>query len=95
MTTLEIAHIREQGQEMIIVPLDRTFASKSPGQREMVLRALQFSAAAARLAGTVVPVWDAGGGRMGFIAPRPWHPFFGSLDLRRVQAILNRRLTIG
>jgi hypothetical protein len=32
------------------------------------------------LAGTVVPVWDAGGGRMAFIAPQQWHPFLANIN---------------
>jgi hypothetical protein len=58
-----------------------------------VIAALQVCARAAGLAGTVVPVWDAGGGRMAFIAPRPWHPFFKSLRLQTVAQNINKRLT--
>ncbi len=29
MPRLKVAHLREQGQDMIIVPLDRTFGSQS------------------------------------------------------------------
>lgn len=53
---------------------------------------LQMRSRSAGLAGTVVPVWDSGGGRMKFKAPGPWHPFFRSLHLGTVHANLNREL---
>jgi len=93
MADFDIAHLHEQGQDMIIVPLDRNFQSKSADDRDDVITALQVCARRAGLAGTVVPVWDSGGGRMAFIAPQPWHPFFQSLDLRTILRNINKRLT--
>jgi hypothetical protein len=45
------------------------------------------------LAGVVVPVWDGGLGRVAFIAPTRWHPFFQSIDLNRVSASINKQLS--
>lgn len=92
MSRFKIAHIREQGQNMIIVPLDRSFGYKSREEQAQVRNALQLSASSAGLAGTVVPVWDSGGGRMAFIAPTPWHGFFQSLSLPMVARMINREL---
>jgi len=78
---------------MVIVPLDRSFASKSEADQRSIVGTLQICVRAAGLAGTVVAVWDAGGGRMAFIAPRPWHPFFQSIDLQVVARNLNKTLT--
>ena len=95
MTDFDVAHLRQQGQDMIIVLLSHQFQFKTDEERSDVVAGLQMCARQAGLAGTVVPVWDAGGGRMAFIAPRPWHPFFQSLDLGSVARNVNKRLTCG
>jgi hypothetical protein len=64
MPRLKVAHLREQGQDMIIVPLDRAFGSQSPQDQDDPITEIQLRAHAVGLAGTVVPVWDGGGGRM-------------------------------
>lgn len=93
MSEFEIAHIREQGQDMIVVPLSDEFGRKTPQQQAATERELQICANAAGLAGTVVTVWDGGGGRLHFRAPREWRPFFQSIDLAWVSMQLNRTLT--
>jgi len=93
MPSFDVAHIREQGQNIIIVPMDRSFGHMTHQQRAEQAALLQQYAASAGLAGTVVPVWDSGGGRMAFLAPTPWHPFFRNVSLRFVAANINRRLT--
>ncbi len=92
MPTFEVAHIKEQGVDLIIIPLDSNFRFKTPHQQNEVVGELQTRATSAGLAGTVVPVWDSGGGRMAFLAPRPWHPFFRSLTWPVVTASINRKL---
>jgi hypothetical protein len=92
MPEFDVAHIQRQGINLIIVPLDSSFRYKTPTDQQAVWRALQTYAASAKLVGTVVPVWDAGNGRMGFLAPHNWHPFFKSLDLAFVATHINRRL---
>ena len=93
MPNFDVAHIHEQGQDMIIVPMERSFGHLTHQQQAEQAALLQEYASSAGLAGTVVPVWDAGGGRMAFIAPTPWHSFFGSISLRFVAMNINRRLT--
>ena len=92
MPNYKIAHLREQGQDMIIVPLDASFGHNSQIDQQSIIADLQAHARGARLAGAVVPVWDCGG-RMAFIAPRPWHPFFQSLSLPAVIRNLNKVLS--
>jgi hypothetical protein len=93
MPTVKLAHIREQGNDIIIVPLDSAYGRQTEGQQEAELLELQARASASGLKGHVVIVWDAGGGRMGFRAPPKWHPFFRSIGLQFVLANLNRELT--
>jgi hypothetical protein len=92
MPRFKIAHVREQGVDMIIVPLDGSFEHKSSTDQQQTVLALQARARAAGLAGTVVPVWAQSGGRMRFIAPQRWHPFFQSLSLPFVYSAINREL---
>lgn len=93
MPTFNIAHVREQGQDMIIVPLSHEFELKTDVEKEEVMTEFQLRSRAAGLAGRVVLVWDAGGGRTRFIAPQPWHPFFQSISLSQIQSALNRTLS--
>jgi hypothetical protein len=92
MSRFLIAHLRQQGQDMIIVPLDRSFGYKSQREQNEITCALQLAASAAGLAGTVVPVWDHGSGRMAFIAPSPWRPFFQNLSQPVIGRMINREL---
>lgn len=92
MPRFEVAHIREQGVDLVVIPLDRSFGHKSENDKDSIVSELQVRASSAGLAGTVVPVWDNGGGRMAFIAPRNWHPFFKSINLQFIAANINREL---
>jgi hypothetical protein len=92
MSTYEVAHIREQGVDLIIVALSSSFGHMSDTEQERIIGGLQIHANQAGLRGTVVPVWDSGFGRMGFRAPLPWHSFFKSINLRFVALNINRKL---
>jgi len=93
MGSFDVAHIQEQGVDLMIVPLASSFGSRPTTAQKESMAALQGCARAAGLVGTVVAVWDAGGGRMGFLAPPQWHAFFRSIDLPFVARNINRRLT--
>lgn len=95
MVTYDVAHITEQGVDLIVIIVDPSFGLKTLREQQEITAALQICATAAGLAGTVVPVWDAGGGRMGFFAPPSWNPFFSSIDLAFVAVNVNRGLTCG
>jgi hypothetical protein len=92
MATYKIAHLREQGQDMIIVPLESSFGSKSDTDQSESIAALQYYARTAGLAGTVVAVWRSGSSHR-FIAPPNWHAFFRTLSYERIIANLNKELT--
>ena len=94
MSQYDVAHIRVQGQDMIIVPLSSSFGRKSAGEQQRIVGHLQAAAVQAGLKGTVVAVWDAGRGRMGFHAPRLWHSFLRTKGLAWVAANINRKLLI-
>ena len=88
---LKIAHLKQQGIDLIIVPLAPSFGREFQTTQESIVSSIQARAIAAGLAGTVVPVWDDNG-RMGFRAPIPWHPFFRGVNLPLVYANLNRQI---
>lgn len=94
MPTFQVAHLHREGQEVIIVPVDRSFGKRSPAEQSRIQEAFQRSAAAANMRGTVVPVWEDASGRMAFRAPPPWHEFFRSIDMVYVATALNSSLSL-
>ena len=60
MAEYRIAHIREQGQDMIIVPLESRFHNQPADKKESTRAALQQCAAQNKLGGTVCLVWEYG-----------------------------------
>ncbi len=89
MPSFKIAHIREQGIDLIIIPLDSSFGTKPQQDQKNLIDELQMRSTAAGLSGTVIPVWDGGGGRMAFIAQPNWHAYFKSINLPYVWANVN------
>ena len=89
MPRYDLAHVNQQGVDLIIIPLDSSFGSRSQDEQQQIICELQLHASSAGLKGTVVPVWDSFG-RMAFIAPQNWHPFFQSINLQFVRANINR-----
>jgi hypothetical protein len=93
MPTYKVAHIREQGQDMIIFPLDAAVGRMTSSEQNAELGRLGFRANAAGLRGAAVAVWDAGGGRMGFVGPPQWHPYLRSISLQFVWANVNQEIS--
>jgi hypothetical protein len=92
MPQLKVAHIREQGSDMIIIPLNSSFGSKGLTEQRATIAELESRAHSAGLAGHVVVVWDCGGGLMRFVSPSPWAAFFRSISLDWVWQNVNRTL---
>lgn len=91
MPRFKVAHIKEQGVDLIIVPLDSSFNLKSQEQQTEIVNDLQAHATAAGLAGIIVPVWTVGS-TIYFIAPPNWHPFFRSISWNFVLQNINREI---
>jgi hypothetical protein len=94
MTHYKIAHIRDHGVNMIIIPLDPSFGKKTWGVQNKIMDEIQISAKNAGLTGTVVPVWQIGENH-GFIAPPKWHPFFKTFSWDDILARINKELLCG
>jgi hypothetical protein len=82
-----------RGVDLIIAPLNHDFGHKTSQDQREIVGEVRVRARTAGLAGTVVPVWDSGAGRMSFIAPQNWPPFFRSLNLRAVWTNVNREIS--
>lgn len=93
MNRYPIAHINKNGQNIIILHLDRQFEYLTEPQKAQFIANIQIAARQANLAGTVVPVWDSGGGRSKFIAPPQWHGYFSQLPLYAIERMKNKILT--
>jgi len=94
MPTFQVAQLRHDGRDVIIVPVDRSFGKRSPAEQARIQEAFQRSAAAVDMPGVVVPVWEDSTGRMAFRAPPPWHDFLKSIDMIYVATALNRNLSL-
>jgi hypothetical protein len=92
MPRVEIAHIQEQGVDIIIIPMDAAFEKKSEDAKYKVLEELQMRATSAGLPGKVVPVWKVDG-QMMFLAPPNWHSFFHSIDYQFVASKMNKYIS--
>ena len=73
MPSLKAAHIRAQGLDTIIVPLDRAFGQKSDRDKSMALGALERRGLFAELAGRAVAYWQSSSGRH-FRGRSHWRP---------------------
>lgn len=92
MPRYKVAHIREQGVDLIIIPLHSSYGLESLNQQQELRDELQRRATSAGLAGAVVPVWQTAFGEMQFLAPQQWHRFFASLTYEQILASLNREI---
>lgn len=92
MPRLKAAHVRQQGQDMIIFPLDSSFGNKASDDQSEVLAELEQRAHAAGLAGRAVAVWERGR-EMHSLGPRAWQGFLRSISMRWVLANVNKELS--
>ena len=90
--TYKVAHISEQGQDMIIIPVSNAINSMSSTKQNELKSSLQIFADDAGLAGVVCLVWTHGQ-HFHFLAPQPWHGFFSSINMQFITGNINRELT--
>lgn len=88
MASFDVAHIREQGVDLVVVFVRAQARSLSNVDADKFTAALTLCARDAGLAGTVVLVWPGG-----FRAPQSFHPFFRSAPYERLAASINKKLT--
>jgi hypothetical protein len=93
MPQFNVAHLREQGQDMLLFALEgSSFHNKSESQQSEILAELQLRANRAGLAGQAAIFWDYGSSGY-FRGPRPWHPFLRSVSTSWVVSQANRTIS--
>jgi hypothetical protein len=90
-----VALVRERGIDLVLPIVGAVFASLPADQQATGAARLQLCAAEAGLVGVVIPVWDAGGGRLGFWAPPQWHGHLSGLTWPLVLRAVGRTLNCG
>ena len=94
MASFEVAHVRVQGVDVILIVVDSAFGHKSKSEQLEALNGFQLAAHQAGLRGGVSMVWNQGG-RVASFGPRNWHRVLKNLTWPWIAANINRRLTIG
>jgi len=89
-TTFKIAHINEQGVNVVVVFVNPAVAYQSTEEQNRIAAQLQFCAQSANLAGNIAMVWPGG-----FWAPLNQHAFFRSPggSYAQLQLRINKSLT--
>ena len=82
MAEFDVAHLRVQGVDVVIVFLSQAFDHESEREQDAAAAALQACSEQAGLAGNVVLAWRDALGRFKFRAPPNQHPFFRTADFR-------------
>jgi hypothetical protein len=94
MMTYRVGYICEQGQCIVIIPLDSLFGNLLEETQLRIISKLKQCSIDAGLKGDVVVFWWSGSD-YSFIAPPKWHAFFKSLGVfERLLTNLNKTLTI-
>lgn len=93
MPSVEIAHVRTQNVNVIIVPLEREFTLRTPANQEGVVREISAAARGAGLDGAVTIVWEDSRRNFNFLGPRNQQAFYRGIDMRWVRRHLNTTLS--
>lgn len=93
MPKYRVAHVKKQGHDLIIFPLDPKFGQLSGTDQDRELRVLGAQANQAGLKGAPVAVWDAGYGRSGFRGPALYYNILSEINLQFVMANVNREIS--
>jgi hypothetical protein len=88
MQNFDVAHVREQGVDLIIVFVAERVRSMSTSDTNGLITSLTLCARSAGLAGHVVLVW-----RGGFFADPKFHAFFESAPYEVLAASVNKKLS--
>jgi hypothetical protein len=92
MPHFKLAHIYQQGQNMLLFPLDSGFGHKTSAQRNATLQELEARAHAAGLAGRAAVFWTMGN-RTYSLGPAPWRNFLNSFSIGSVLANVNKSIS--
>jgi hypothetical protein len=94
MASFDVAHVRVQGSDVILIVVDSAFGHKSKSEQDEALAGFRLAANHAGLRGGVAVVWNQGGRVMSF-GPQNWQGFLRGLTWPWIAANINRKLTTG
>jgi hypothetical protein len=89
MPRYEIAHIREQGQDIIIFALDQSFGHQSEDDQLATLADFSRRCRGANLRGQVAILWPSGA-QTRFIGPQIWYSYLESINIAYAISQRNR-----
>jgi hypothetical protein len=92
MPTFKLAHVREQGQNMLLFPLGGNVAHKTTQEQHGILAELEDRAHAAGLAGRAAIFWESGG-RTRSLGPKAWANFLRSMSMNAVLRSVNKSIS--
>jgi hypothetical protein len=89
----KVAHIREQGKDVIIIPISNINNDLTNEKLNEIRRIFQTHAIKTKLSGDVCLVWEFNN-KLCALAPPQWKTFCASLNMRIVKQYINKELTI-
>jgi len=93
MPSYKVAHIKEQGVDLVIVFVPNSFPVEGNRAQNEAIIDLERRTKALGWAGSVVPVWKNANGTTGFIAKENYHPFFKSVSFDSLAKNINKELS--
>ena len=93
MATYKVAQFKHNNSDYVLIVVAPAFGNKNAQQQYADTAVLTRCARKAGMKGTVVPVWDAGAGRMGFLAEPVHHPFLQGLNIGFVHSHISATLS--
>lgn len=93
MASYKVSQLKHNNFDYVLIVVAPAFAKKNPQQQQIDTVVLQRCASRAGMKGILVPVWDAGGGRMGFLAEPVHHKFLQSLNTAFLESHITATLS--
>jgi len=94
MQVYDYAYMQRQNIDLIIVPVNSAFESRSSEEQHKVRERLESLATAHGMSGVVVPVWRGYSGRMKFLAPLSIQPVLRQIEWSQVAKSLSGKLAL-
>lgn len=88
-----IAHVRESGLDLVLVPFEAGFGFLSPEDQQQAIDAIRKTTILAGLKGEVIPIWPTDDDGTSFLAPESHHSVVQNISMDFVRANLNRQFT--
>jgi hypothetical protein len=93
MVQYQVARLHDQGQDIYAIIVEPRYGGLTCEDKNQIRKSIKLCARSAGLDGVIVTVWNAGGGRMGFLAPEQLTTFFHNITIADVMAKVSLTLT--